>query len=312
MFSLRKTQTQTRLPLAAQPPAGVALTEKYRPATFTQVLGQAAAVRAMTAFVAAPSNAVFLFHGKTGVGKSSLALALAAELGALDMGGLTIIKSGMGDGETVQASLDSLRYTPMLGSGWKVIIVDEADAMSPKAKQIWLSALEDLPNKSVIVFTTNNVSRFDDRFLDRCRQIEFQADAARHKGDAQALVLRVWTGETGSAAGAPRLSRLGLALDGDGNLSYRRVIRSLEPVLLARPASTVPSVSVRRAGGKMAAYDNYCDWQAIAQRFLAGEPLTALARELQLETRIVDYHVTRTGGTNAARNSRRSGQAQAS
>ena len=80
---------------------------------------------------------------------------LTAPLGAVEFGGLEVVKSGTQDAETVERVLKGLRYTPMCGSGWKVVVCDEADLMSPKAGQLWLSALEDLPPKSVIVFTTN-------------------------------------------------------------------------------------------------------------------------------------------------------------
>jgi replication-associated recombination protein RarA len=109
IFSLGTPAHQAQLRLAAPPRPGVALAEKYRPTTFDQVVGQAGAVERMRAFVSAPYSSAFLFHGKTGVGKSSLAIALAAELGAVEMGGLEIIKSGMADGDTVETALKTLR-----------------------------------------------------------------------------------------------------------------------------------------------------------------------------------------------------------
>ena len=49
----------------------------------------------------------------------------------------------------------TLSFRPMLGSGWKVLVCNEADRMTTSAETIWLDALEGLPPKSVIVFTTN-------------------------------------------------------------------------------------------------------------------------------------------------------------
>jgi hypothetical protein len=212
----------------------------------------------------------------------------------------------------------------MLGSGWKVLIVDEADAMSHKANQIWLSALEDLPPKSVIVFTTNNVGKFADRFVDRCQQIPFESDLFGHSADAQTLIDRIWAGETGNSEGAPRLGDLSQILDADGNLSYRRVIRGLEPLLGWQRASSRPAPAaepttlepprlpaVRTKRSRMMDYLNHCDWQAMAERFLSGEKLTVLARELGVDVKIVDHFVTQMGGTNDNRKSRRESQAAA-
>jgi DNA polymerase III delta prime subunit len=44
----------------------------------------------------------------------------------------------------------------MVGSGWKVVIINEADRMTPQAEVMWLDGLEKLPAKTVVVFTTNN------------------------------------------------------------------------------------------------------------------------------------------------------------
>ena len=48
--------------------------------------------------------------------------------------GLIRIKSGQQDGETVERTIHDLRLTCAAGSGWKLVIVDEADYASQKAK----------------------------------------------------------------------------------------------------------------------------------------------------------------------------------
>ncbi len=60
---------------------------KYRPKNLSEVLGQSEVVRALRLFVAQPYPTSFLFHGDTGVGKTSAAVAMAYELGiAVDEG----------------------------------------------------------------------------------------------------------------------------------------------------------------------------------------------------------------------------------
>ena len=271
---------QRDLNLTARPPEPKSLTEKYRPRTLAELVGQGCAVFRLETFLEAPYSTAFLFTGPTGVGKTTAALCLAAELGAVEFGGLDIIKSGAQDAEAVLAALDNLRFTPMLGSGWKVVIVDEADYMSPKAAQVWLSALEDLPPRSIIVFTTNKPDKFPDRFLDRCEHVPFESSGTTHMQDAQALVTEVWVQETGGDD-TPRVEDLAGLIDADGQISYRRVLRALEPVLTARkatrqPTSSSPPDRTRPAG------PTGTDPAALATRYRAGEELTAIAKSIGL------------------------------
>jgi hypothetical protein len=243
-FRLAYPQVTPRLPFGAPGPEPAALTEKHRPKCLSEVVGQGAAVFQLQTFLEAPYAGAFLFEGPTGVGKTTAALALAAELGAVEFGGLDVIKSGTQDAEAVECSLRMLRFAPMLGSGWKVCVVDEADVMSPKAAQLWLSALEDLPPRSVIVFTTNHPEKFPDRFLDRCERVRCESDPELLAQDAQTLVNELWRAETGRDD-APPWDRLPNVVE-KGQLSFRRVVRALEPIVrglkwqaqpaLARPA----------------------------------------------------------------------------
>jgi hypothetical protein len=253
-FTLRTPAEQTRLGLTSPPPAPQAPTERHRPRELSSIVGQGGAVWRLKEFLECPYSTAFLFEGETGTGKTTAALCLAAELGAVEFGGLDRIKAGMQDAEAVERVLDTLRFTPMLGSGWKVVIVDESDWMSPKAAQLWLSALEDLPTKSIVVFTTNHPGKFQDRFLDRCERIAFESSAANLRQDAEALIAKVWTGE-GRTGEAPRLDQLNGVIDGLGNLSFRRVVQAVaayrpgqtRPVPVAKP---VIRPTIQTLGGK--------------------------------------------------------------
>jgi ATPase family associated with various cellular activities (AAA) len=166
----------------------------------------------------------FLFSGETGTGKTSVALSLANELGVSEDWGLHRVSSGAMDAEAVEGILTTIRYTAP-GNGWKLVICDEADTMSPKAKQLWLSALEELPAKTVIVFTTNHAAKFEQRFLDRCEHLGFASDASFLAQDAQALIDKIWAAE-GLGSMPPRASAL-TGLIEKGAISFRRVVQAL-------------------------------------------------------------------------------------
>jgi hypothetical protein len=226
MFSRLESRTmQSRLGLTDPPTPPQPLTEKYRPRALRDLFGQGPAVDRLRTFLEAPYSTGFVFDGETGTGKTSAALALAHELGVDLDWGLHRINSGEMDAEAVSFALKSLRFVAP-GSGWKVAICDEADSMSAKAKQMWLSVLEELPVHSVVIFTTNHVGRFEQRFLDRCERITFASDAGMLAGDAQALIERVWKAE-GFAGRSPAVEDLPDVVQ-KGVISFRRVIRAVE------------------------------------------------------------------------------------
>ena len=214
------------------------LDEKYRPTTLSEVMGQGAAVFAMETFLDAPHSTAFLFEGESGVGKTSTARALANDLGVDPDWGFDFIESARGDMEAVERALTMLRHVAP-GSGWKLVLVDEADLMTPRASHLWLSALESLPPKSVVVFTTNRPSHFPDRFLDRCERIVFQSDGRTLRQDAQTLVNQVWKRETG-LDDAPDVNDLPNVVDSRGIISFRRAVMALNPLIRAVKRTVPP------------------------------------------------------------------------
>lgn len=118
----------------------IALTEKYRPRRLSDVVGQTPIVESLRDFVAAPFAQVFMFHGASGVGKTSAALAMARELDVQADFDLIHIKSGEHDGASVESALSTSRRIGVR-NGWKLIICDEADMMSAKARSLWFSAV---------------------------------------------------------------------------------------------------------------------------------------------------------------------------
>ena len=227
MFSPVQSRTmQSRMAFPEPPKPKVSLTEKYRPKSLTDLVGQGAAVLRLLDFTDAPYPSAWIFAGPTGVGKTSAARALAYEMGICPNWGLNHIESGDCNDERLCHALDLLRYHCMGGSGWKLVLIDEADMMSTKAKQRCLSALESLPDQCLIIFTTNNAEKFDQRFRDRCEVVEFSGDPETLSLDAQALLDDVWRRE--GLPGDPFAVSSLPDLVADGAVSFRRVVRAVE------------------------------------------------------------------------------------
>ena len=161
------------------------LCEKYRPRAFGDFIGQERLIRRVRAVMGREDFGVgggdaFFVSGPTGTGKTSFAQIIARELGADDWAIEEI------DGEA--CSVDRVRKladTIGLGAwgeasaGWRVWIVNEAHSMTAKAVQAWLTLLERLPMKRLIVFTTTEKAdadlfgNFTSPLLARCKRFDF-------------------------------------------------------------------------------------------------------------------------------------------
>ena len=220
-----------------------ALTEKYRPQTLDELRGQPMIVKMLQSFARKPTAKAFIFSGPPGCGKTSAAYALARDLGCdftvkpLATGGLFEVASGELNAATVREMFKTtLCYRPFFGSGWKVLICNEADAMSKQASVIFLDVLEHLPEKTVVVFTTNDLSGFESRLKQRCEVHQFKTPArgfdqpeSAAEIAAQGLIDHVWQTELGHNH-SPRLAELDGWKD-MGHVSFRSVLAALEPLI---------------------------------------------------------------------------------
>lgn len=211
------------------------LAERYRPTTLDTIWGQDAVVKVLRKFASAPYPAAFAFEGETGTGKTSAALALAAALGCdlsqKEFGGVQTIASGEQSADAVREAYQQMFNSPWHGSGWKVVIVNEADRMARPAETIWLDVLEALPPKTIIVFTTNEASRLSQRFLDRCTRLAFESDAGTLARSARQLLAAIWKHETGKAVDPSSFSHIVDRSTVNGRLSFRRLMQELTVVL---------------------------------------------------------------------------------
>src|SRR5208337_45970 len=97
---------------------------------------------------------------------------------------------------------------PASGFKMHLVLVDEADQMSTAAQLLLLSKLDGtaFPPNTVFVFTCNAVDRLEDRFLSRCKVLEFSTYGLA--ADAVSLLARVWQTEAPSGSESPNFARI--------------------------------------------------------------------------------------------------------
>ena len=131
-----------------------------------------------------------------------MALALAKAINAE----LHHIPSQKCNAEAIDTVCHDCWYVPLTG-GFHVVLVDEADRMTPAAQLALLSKLDAtaFPPNTVFVFTCNETGNLEPRFLSRCRVIEFSSYGMA--GEIAEYLERIWYAEGGNGSG-PDFARL--------------------------------------------------------------------------------------------------------
>ncbi len=227
--------------IAADPPrqdppptSRASLVDKYRPTSLANLKGQPKASEYLTRYASGPYSVAMLFAGETGTGKTSAAGCLAAELGCdvklAELGGVWSIASGEQTADSVRAVWSNLSQIPMFGSGWKILVCNEADRMSAVAETIWLDRLENLPARCTVIFTTNYPDRLSQRLRDRCLRVDFEGTAKKLLKVAAEALCEIWNHERPNTPRLPEsfLELAKSAVDGAGMLSFRRAVQLLQ------------------------------------------------------------------------------------
>lgn len=209
------------------------LTEKYIPKRVDDFVGMDGMKIVMRNFLANPYPSAWLFVGPSGTGKTSLALAMAEAIPAE----LRHVASRDCNQQTVEDVAYHCHFFPWDGKKMHLVLVDEANEMTPPAQDAWLSKLDAtaFPPNTVIVFTTNTTYRLEERFQSRCRKLQFEEQ--QPIADVAAFLEKVWNAEHGVGASYSNVNNNpdfdAIAKEVNGNI--RSALMKLELALLGLP-----------------------------------------------------------------------------
>ena len=176
------------------------LARKYRPRTFTEMVGQEHVVQALTnALTTQRLHHAYLFTGTRGVGKTTVSRVLAKSLncqGVDGTGGITAEPCGVCQACTaidagrfvdyteldaasnrgvdeVQSLLEQAVYKPVQGR-FKVFMIDEVHMLTNTAFNAMLKTLEEPPEYLKFVLATTDPQKVPVTVLSRCLQFNLR------------------------------------------------------------------------------------------------------------------------------------------
>jgi replication factor C small subunit len=150
--------------------------EKYRPKSLSDVVGQTEIVERFRAYVSSKSMPHLLFAGRPGTGKTTCAIALVREffedewrlnfqeLNASDERGIDVVRTKI---------KDFARMAP-IGSDFKVIFLDEADALTSDAQAALRRTMEMYTRTCRFILSCNYSSKIIEPIQSRCAVFSFR------------------------------------------------------------------------------------------------------------------------------------------
>lgn len=162
--------------------------EKYRPQTLAECILPAAVTASLQGILTQKDSTNLLLTGKAGTGKTTVAKAIARELGAdplvinaSDENGIELIRSKIKDYASAM-SFDGTR---------KIVILDEADYLNAQSTQPALRAfMEEYSKTCGFILTANFPQRIIAPLHSRCSSVDFKIPSSERPAIATAMMAR--------------------------------------------------------------------------------------------------------------------------
>jgi len=196
--------------------------EKYRPQTLDDVMGHENIVGRLKSYVSRNDLSHMLFSGPAGTGKTTCATAIARELYGEDWREhfLELNASDERGIDVVRDRIKNFARTSFGGVEYRIIFLDEADALTSDAQSALRRTMEQFSNNVRFILSCNYSSQIIDPIQSRCAVFRFSPLA----DDAVAEEIRNIAAEETIELTDDGLDALVYAADGD----MRKAINGLQ------------------------------------------------------------------------------------
>ena len=145
---------------------------KYRPNTVSETILPEATKKMIQEVIASKNIPCFLFDGTGGIGKTSLARAIANEMGS-DL--LFINASLEGNIDTLRITIAQFVSTVSFSENKKIVLLDEADFLNSQSTQPALRAfIDEFSSNATFILTCNNKHRIIAPLISRLTVVDFK------------------------------------------------------------------------------------------------------------------------------------------
>jgi DNA polymerase III delta prime subunit len=225
--------------------------EKYRPRKVSDCILPDKIKKVFQEYVDSGSIPNLMLTGSAGVGKTTVAIAMCEEIG---LNYLFINSSEERGIDMLRTKIRGYASTISLTGGRKVIILDEADYLTPEAQAGLRGAIEEFSDNCSFIFTCNFKSRLIEALHSRCSVIDFSLKAEEKPKMALNLTKRLET--ILSSEGVNYDKEVLVKIVGKFFPDYRRTLNELQRYSSggAIDAGTLAQVSDVRKIAELAGY----------------------------------------------------------